>query len=87
MPIEIVFDMLEFQHVEPQNEKPPSFCFATTVQHAEITTHQVVEKTQRQLLKFSCLLELKNEFNLKVLAQYYSVPQSISPVLHCTTKY
>ena len=43
VPIEIVFDML---------------CFATTVQHAEITTHQVVEKKQRQLLKFSCLLEL-----------------------------
>ena len=59
MPIEIVFDMLGFnpvdwktdlkiQHVEPQNEKPPSFCFDTTVQHAEITTHQVVEKKQRQ---------------------------------------
>ena len=54
VPIEIVFDMLGFnpvdwktglkiQHVEPQNEKPPSFCFDTTVQHAEITTHQVVE--------------------------------------------
>ena len=53
LPIEIVFDMLgltdlKIQHVEPQNEKPPSFCFDTTVQHAEITTRQVVEKKQRQ---------------------------------------
>ena len=77
MPIEIVFDMLgltdlKIQHVEPQNEKPPSFCFDTTVQHAEITTRQVVEKKQRQptlhttaLLAWVCLEVRKDSQKLQ----------------------
>ena len=77
LPIEIVFDMLgltdlKIQHVEPQNEKPPSFCFDTTVQHAEITTRQVVEKKQRQptlhttaLLAWVCLEVRKDSQKLQ----------------------
>ena len=87
MPIEIVFDMLGFNMLNPKMKNHPPFVLPrlSNMQRSQHT--KLLRRNKDSFWNFLAGLSYSNEFNLKVLAQYYSVLQSISPVLLCTTKY
>ena len=87
MPIEIVFDMLGFNMLNPKMKNHPPFVLPrlSNMQRSQHT--KLLRRNKDSFWNFLAGLSYSNEFNLKVLAQYYSALQSISPVLLCTTKY
>ena len=87
MPIEIVFDMLGFNMLNPKMKNHPPFVLPrlSNMQRSQHT--KLLRRNKDSFWNFLACLSYSNEFNLKVLAQYYSVLQSTTPVLLCTTKH
>ena len=95
VPIEIVFDMLGFNMLNPKMKNHPPFVLPrlSNMQRSQHT--KLLRRNKDSFWNFLACLSYSNESNLKdlpsttlyykVLVQYYSVLQS--PVLLCTTKY
>ena len=98
MPIEIVFDMLGFNMLNPKMKNHPPFVLPrlSNMQRSQHT--KLLRRNKDSFWNFLACLSYSNESNLKVLAQssttlyykvlaqYYSVLQSTTPVLLCTTQ-
>ena len=87
VPIEIVFDMLGFNMLNPKMKHHPLFVLPrlSNMQRSQHT--KLLRRNKDSFWNFLACLSYSNESNLKVLAQYYSVLQSTTPVLLCTTKF
>ena len=93
MPIEIVFDMLGFNMLNPKMKNHPPFVLprlsysSTTLYYKVLVQYYSVLQSTSPVLLCTTKYYSSTTLYYTVLLQYYSVLQSTTPVLLCTTKY
>ena len=91
VPIEIVFDMLGFNMLNPKMKNHPPFVLprlsysSTTLYYTILLQYYSVLQSTIPVLLCTTKYYSSTSLYYKVLLQYYSVLQSTTPVLLCTT--